>query len=435
MILDDELVSMLYGILGVSIVDGDRLRVLGAVAGPAGSSAMDLPDGGVWEVDHIDPSIPVRFDVPLAGADRSPLLIAAFGGDGALYLADQAVDPTDDGAEPDVVAHRPKRGAYDRGSGHRRPDDPDLMAGRVVVLHEMATDGRSVPLVQIAAVTELLLKAYAVSGGELLLSVLPSMRDMAGGLADQVTDDELEALGPRLASRLASALARVAGTGRGTGSTLIDLAGRTRDIARSTSRPMALVADDFSTRDERSPVVLMIDRADTGRSNPTLDRADDRTDEYLDVHRPTPTVLEVAVARSDRRRWIRVTHHRGSIPLAQAPLRRRDLIEVADLIVPPDVPDDDLRIEVIDPEDVHAIDGRPAELIRRAVELGREAARQTRVHGPSAAAMIWRSCAEVWQIVGDVGRAELARSMVDDNGSGPHLSPYLADEVALALAR
>lgn len=431
--VDDELVSMLYRILGTSVIDGDRLRVLGAVAGPAGSSAVDLPDGGVWEVDHIDPAIPVRLDVGLAGADRSPLLIAAFGGDGALYLADQAIDPLTCDVGTGHV-DRPLRSDYADGHSPRRPDDPDLMAGRVIVLHDMATDEHSVPLVRITAVTELLLRAYGVSGGELLLSVLPVMRNTAARLAQQVTDDELEVLPPLLASRLASALTRVAGTGRGAGSPLVDLADRTRDILRSSTHPAIVIPHHTAARDDdRAPVVLMMDRAGSDDRVPVANQVDDSTDGYLEIHRSTPARLSVTVARSDGERWVRVAHARGSVPLAQAPLERRDLVEVAELVVPIDVADEDLRIEVIDPDDVTAIGGRPLEMIRHAVRLGREATRVTRVHGAVNAAAIWERCSEAWQAAGDVRRAEMARAVVDDGVSGPHMEPYLVDEIALAL--
>lgn len=452
--MDDQLVSMLYPVLGTSIIEGDRLRVLGAVAGPAGSSAMDLPGGGIWEVDHLDPSIPVRFEVDLRGADRSPLLIAAFGGDGALYLADQAVgdrmmEPSDAG-HMDPIPPRPDREDYAVRSGNRRPDDPDLMTGRVVVLSDMASDPDSPPLVRIAAMAELSLKAYGASGGELLLAVLPIIRNTAAAMASEVGDEDLSTLGPGLSSRLASALRRFGAAGGSVGSPLLGLAERIRDRARSRTGSFAVVSRTGTDDDLGGTVVLTLGdvmarrhhdddgRADEGRVGDarTGHRVgnEDTTREYLAMHRPRPGVLRVTVARSEHPRWVRVTHDDGSLPLAQAPLRPSDLVEVAELLVPPEVVDEDLRVEVLDPGHPDPSEIRPTRLIRRAVDLGRDAARITRVHGTVAAAPTWSACADAWHSVGDLQRARAARTCMGDIETGPYLDPYLADEVALALS-
>ena len=81
-----------------ALVDGDRLAVSGRHAGPAGVSGVELPDGSVWEVDHADPSVPVLLEVDAMDASTSPLLVTAFGGDGAMFLADDAIRMT--GSDP-----------------------------------------------------------------------------------------------------------------------------------------------------------------------------------------------------------------------------------------------------------------------------------------------------------------------------------------------
>src|SRR5689334_12158630 len=113
-------------------IDGDRLEVLGRTAGPAGASVLELPDGSVWEVDHADPGRLVGLEVDAADAAGTPLLNAAFGGDGAIEVVDQAepIDrwrpPTD--SEPDDTPPVVSRRAPGRRSARR------LDAGRLVVL-------------------------------------------------------------------------------------------------------------------------------------------------------------------------------------------------------------------------------------------------------------------------------------------------------------
>lgn len=469
--MDDVLVSMLYDILGVSVIEGERLEVLGATAGPAGSSAIDLPSGGTWEVDHLDPAIPVRFEVELRGADRSPLLIAAFGGDGALYLADQAVEHRSElrsdwesAAEvvptaPDPLLRRPNRQDFLRRRAGRVADDPDLMAGRIVVLNDLASDTRSDPLARVAAMTELLLRAYAVSGGELLMPARPGIVEMAATLAAEVDDDQLNALGTHTIARLASMLTRVGGTGRGSGSPLVGLAERARSISLLRTPSMAAVA-------ARHPgVVSLADLPDPEPSEPDTPNGDP-TDgkgphdgegvppvvlamrlpsavqvssddlgsaaEFLDLQRLGSAHVRVSVTRDDRERWVRLTHARSHLPLAQAALRRRDLLEVADLVVPPGLTDDDLVIELVDPTDPTFRDARAMHVIHGAVRQGRVAARRTRVHGAASARAEWDRCADMWAMVGDPGREGMARALAEGEAAPP-IEPYLADHVTEAL--
>ena len=99
--------------------------------------------------------------------------------------------------------------------------------------------------------------------------------------------------------------------------------------------------------------------------------------EFQQVERLTPTLVRVTVGRADESRWVRVLHRDGLVLLAQAPLRPDGLLQVADLVVPPDV-GDDLHVQVVDHDDLDVLAGRPAELIRAAVQAGRDAARSTR---------------------------------------------------------
>lgn len=457
--IDETLVSMLYDILGVSVIEGRRLHVLGSVAGPAGSSTITMPDGGVWEVDHLDPAIPIRLEVDVDGADRSPLLIAAFGGDGALYLADEAISAPSDvfvgstgsvQVESDSTMRRPSRDAYLNRMESRSRDDPDLMAGRIVVLNDMSMDTRAEPLVRIAATAELLLKAYGVSGGELLMPVRTRILEMANALVSDVDDDEVAILDARTATRFASALIRVSTTGRGSESPLMHLGRRAREFARRDTHRIALVPSMVHDPDEAG--VPMGVRGDHPSNTPDVDTpavllpiapvstesfpagTTEPVADYLELHRVTPAHLKVSVARHDVERWVRVIDDRDGVPLAQAPLGPYDLVEVADLVVPSDVLDENFRVEVFTPSDSCSGGLRPVELIRRAVVRGRDAARTTRVHGAASATSEWVECAGLWAAVGDSEREQLARAIAEGGPVAP-IQPYLADEIADALER
>ncbi|MEI2640228.1 MAG: hypothetical protein V9F03_14730 [Microthrixaceae bacterium] len=104
---------------------------------------------------------------------------------------------------------------------------------------------------------------------------------------------------------------------------------------------------------------------------------------YLEIHRPNPSLLRVRVARGADDRWVRVRNVKGLVTLALAPLRRQDLVELAELVIPPDIEDEDLQVEVVDVDDVGGSDGGPIQMIQSAITAGREAARTTRVHGRS----------------------------------------------------
>ena len=89
----DAPINGLYEPFVDAAIDADRLEVFGDSFGPAGISAVELPDGSIWEVDHLAPGRLVALEVDAVDPAGSPLLVAAFGGDGAMRLADRARDP------------------------------------------------------------------------------------------------------------------------------------------------------------------------------------------------------------------------------------------------------------------------------------------------------------------------------------------------------
>lgn len=426
----------LYDTLGVPLLDGDRFEVLGSPAGPAGSSAIELPDGSLWEVDHFNPGIPVRLEVDALDPAGSPLLITAFGGDGALSLTDQALEGFPEQEVGDaLVAQRPGSWDHYLAGARSRPGDPGVEAGRLIVLTDLSGDPRTHPLARVAASAELVLTADQVAGGELLRPLLPAVVDRAEELAEDIDDEDLEHLPPTVASRLASTCMRAAKISQRSDSPLMGLGRRADGAIRGhpdlrTTRYLAAsrgLDHDAVASFELADAVFDEDVAEF--SSTELDAAD----RFLEVRRITPTLLRVAVGRRDHPRWVRVLRRQGLVLLAQAPLRREGLLEAAELIVPPDVTDDDLHVEVRDLADLDALVGRPIERIRAAVHAGREAARSTRLRNGSFAAFQWQRCAELWDRVGDDDRALLARTFATPTSLSPQVLPYLADEVAESL--
>ncbi len=117
----------------VDVVEGsDRLEVTAGWFGPAGASAAELPDGSIWEVDHIDPGRLVGLEVDSADPSRSPLRIAAFGGDGALRVADLARGNSAD--------DHPRPGLSNKWGARPQPHFDATGVGRLVLLADLARD-------------------------------------------------------------------------------------------------------------------------------------------------------------------------------------------------------------------------------------------------------------------------------------------------------
>ncbi len=126
------------------------------------------------------------------------------------------------------------------------------------------------------------------------------------------------------------------------------------------------------------------------------------------VARIAPSVLEVMSARSDDERWVRVLRRHGLVLLAQAPLRRGDGVDVAEVLVPPDVHHEDLDVQIIDVDQLSGLARRPADLVRAAVRAGRTAASAERLDDTWTASRRWDECAVLWSEAGDDERASLA---------------------------
>ena len=189
-------------------------------------SAVELDDGSVWEVDHADPAIPVSFEVDSQDPAGSALLVAAFGGDGALFLRDRAAEVARDlenGDEVGLLRPEPWNFTPRGGSG---PNVARLQAGQLVVLTDLGADRQTHPLARVAATVELVNDSGRAVGGDLLRPLLPGVLDRAEQLTDDVDDDELALLDPETAARLATACMRAGKTTQRVDSPLFRLARR-----------------------------------------------------------------------------------------------------------------------------------------------------------------------------------------------------------------
>jgi len=111
------------------------------------------------------------------------------------------------------------------------------------------------------------------------------------------------------------------------------------------------------------------------------------------------------------RQWLRVLRADDLLTLAFVPIERVvPASAVAEFVLPPGYGVDDLRFALDAPAPTRS--GDRAERIRAAFDLGRTAARITRVDGPSPEATeAWEACAQAWSEAGDAARSRLARRM------------------------
>lgn len=415
---------------GLVVTDGDRLLVLGSPAGPAGSSIVELPDGSSWQVDHADPSEAVLLDVDANDAAGSQLLITAFGGDEALFLVDDAMPVSVDGTDGDFLeGRRPALIRY--GTSTRRFRNVQAReAGERVLLADMATDRRLHPLARVAASLEFVLSVNASAARPVLDPLVPAMLESADSLGREVDDGDLELLDVMVLDALESLCLRAQKTTRRVPPLLRDLSDRMDRITHGSAEhlisalrmPMDRAEPDLADEE-------ILDAAAPAAAPPP------RRPERPELSRIGDALVNVTVARSDTERWVRVLHHNGMVLLGEAPLRRDGLVDVAEVVVPADVLDEDLEVQVSDLDDLRVLVGRPVDAIRAAVTAGRDAARSDRLGDTSVARNRWEHCAELWHRAGDPQRAEQAYDLARAAGMGSSAgSTSTTDQIAETLA-
>ncbi len=410
---------------GAAMVD-----IIGTVAGPAGSSAVEFPDGSVWEVDHARPGQLVQLTVAAAGVAESELVASLIGrwraGEIAAWLDDpeharagrpmrlEADDPrAETSGSPFGTPRRRGRGAMDVGA-------------RVLAV-DMVGDPGLDPLVRVCAGAEFVYRFDPeTSFGLDRLRGVTSMT--VNVLATEVTDDDLGELvdaDPKTASRVHSLLDDLVASGDG-GLPVRSLLDGLRSVMSeryAVSRASLLM--DFDA--VAAPPIGSSVRPATRSAIREFD------EDFQQIEMTQPGLLSVTVARGEGDRWVRVLRREGLILLALAPLSRSGLLDRAELVVPPDLVVDDLVVEIVD---AHAIDrvAVGADAIRAAVRAGREAARSERLGDTARARQQWRTCADLWTRAGDDSRASLARAYAKQSGygfdTGGTVDALVADAVA-----
>jgi len=119
----------------------------------------------------------------------------------------------------------------------------------------------------------------------------------------------------------------------------------------------------------------------------------------------------------------------GLILLGQAPLRREGLVDLAEVVIPADLNDDQLEYEVVDAADMAPPPERPIDRVRAAITAGRDAARAERAGISYESHLRWERCAGLWNVAGDRRRAEVARQLAEDFGVSKGFRP-VADRLA-----
>lgn len=405
-------------------LDGDRVVIDVEAHGPAGASSVELPGGDVVQVDHVDPTRLVGVESDLVDPAGSPLLVALFGGDGALRIVerDQLVDPgdVDDGGELRGPPRSPGRAL--------QLDQDAQRLGRLVVLADLSSDPAADPLARVVAAGELVGGLDAVPGGDLFVASVPRLVEQSVSVAQQVDDDTLLALDPKLAFQIISALNPLAGaapTARAR-SFLVEFARRIESLSRRGDDEVRMVASMAPSAapprhelwDDELGVPQVADAAIARLSPPAL--------RFV---RRSPSLLEVTAPRSNRPRWVRALRTDGLVSVALAPLQLDGLMESAELLVPPDTDTDDLDIQLVAADELHQLAGAPADLVRRAVRAGRAAASAERYGDRFEAMQRWQLCADLWRRVGDDRRAIQAMDRGTSRGGRVMVGPILADEL------
>jgi hypothetical protein len=414
-------------------IDGDRLVVDLDPCGPAGASSVELPGGDVIQVDHLDPARLVGAEVDGEDAGGSPLLVALFGGDGAMLVAERARS----GRSSRRPRTSSRRGENGPSISRRRALPLDLAAqraGRLVVLTDLMTDPAVDPLARVAAAAEFVESLDTTPGGDLFAPIVPRLIDGAVDAASEVDDDTVASLDPVLAGRLSAELGALLAAGFSvTGS------------APAAMTPVVRLVEMLETHRRHGDAQIL--SAMSPAEQPLDGLADAFADEWamddlqladgpvrgstppMSFVRRSPSVLEVTAPRVHESQWVRVLRTDGLVALATAPLRLDGLMLHAELVVPPDTHSRDLGLQLVGPDELDAMSGAPADLVRRAVRAGRAATSAERSGDRSAAFERWRRCAAWWGRVGDDRRARQAMERGTSRGGRVMVDPVLADEL------
>lgn len=416
----------------LTIVDDVTARLEGAPLGPAGAIVLRSAEGSEWWVDHADPSNFVSYE-PFEpwgrGADLSedPILVALFGGEAALALADRWRHARrGDDADP---RHRPLGRPTGRARGRSSPGPVAAAVLRI----DLASDPDLSPLARIAAAAEALADLAAAPVGALLDGERRRLVKSLVEDAAMLGRDDVAGLDPRLVGPLTKVLVRAVAVEAGLAERLeglrdwlgqVDVSGRRSLDART---PAAMVAP------------LAMPRVEESASFDLLYPCADLLEPDLHVERSTPALVTVRTDRSSVRRqpggWVSVWRTAGLVCLGIAPLiEGSDGSDglVARVAVPPDLAEGDYQVRIEDLDRPPPGDTAPLPRIRDAVRAGRDACRRERLGERTAARRRWRECADLWFDIGDDDRAELAAHYAEWSSPSARLVASLADAVVAA---
>ncbi|MFM7065156.1 MAG: hypothetical protein ACKO04_16975 [Actinomycetes bacterium] len=383
--------------------------------GPAGTSAVELPDGTVWEVDHADPGVLVslRFDGELEMSRLARDLL----GDKRFDLVCAELDAQRAAKRPGATLRAVvpgRRAALNNALAQRRSVSrgPARLLGGSVVSADLMGDPTLPAVVRAAAGLELLSQLRDGASEQLLGHLRPDTVGRVAELARAVAPDDVAALGPRL-DKPVHRLHAMAGWARGEFSEL-DLP--LRQFMDLLDGYDGFRGDAAALRASRPWAPLMLERQSPGSTFGAPDGSWAGEvhgapvlppDEFQRIERDGPGQVVVHVGRHHEGRWVRVLRVSGLTPLAVAPLEPDGVLLRARVVVPPDLDLEDLMVEVLDETELTA-GPRPLALVRGAVETGRNAARLERLGQPDLAAGAWMECARLWALAEDPGRASLA---------------------------
>ncbi|MFV0316201.1 MAG: hypothetical protein ACK5O2_04470 [Microthrixaceae bacterium] len=401
----------------LAISDGGFLHVPGPPAGPAGASTVELPGGELWLVDHVDPARAVSIEAR-RGDPLSPLLVAAYGGDGAMFLQDRAQPLGDDMDADPAWMSKLQPGPIRYAPGTRAPIDLGAarQAGASALLADLLDDAGRHPLSRLTAALSITASLPGSQMSEVLRALAAGLPDRSSLVFERFDFDDLWSLGEDSIRELLE-LVDLAST--------VDPSWRpvTGDLARALddlAEPVQIAASMAAPADEHAepfpqdlvsaPQGTLEDLGEQGRT----------VLEWLE-----PGVVVVSVQRGAPRRWVRVLRRDGLVLLGQAPLRRRGLVDRAEVLVPADIREDELNVTVVDEAEARGTNPGPAESIRLAVSAGRDAARAQRLGMVVDASERWRECARLWAAAGDRVREDQALDLADR----PLLVPLLSDPV------
>ena len=198
-----------------SQTDSDSvLDIIGTVAGPAGSSAVEFADGSVWEVDHARPGQLVQFSVPVERLASSRAASELIGTGRVAEIGAWLEDPSRRRTTLRLSGDHPFNRTSQPQDSARRGTSPRsaplaAAAGRRVVAADLLDDRGADPLVRMCAGVEFLLDLDTGEPSSALEQLSASATEMVATAAAAVTDgdlDELSTLVPKTLARVASML-------------------------------------------------------------------------------------------------------------------------------------------------------------------------------------------------------------------------------------